>query len=171
MKSYNIYISILSIFLSCILFCACSRDFKDISITGYLNKSEHAISMEFHKPGTYTGTWISGTIEKDSLLLLGRDLSNKKPKKLPIIAYEPTTDSVVVIFGKSKRLVFLSKSIEKRQPGYVAYDDPRSLMNEKNYERNIPEAEQPKSRFPMDSRFTFIKEDYDKAIECNGNCE
>jgi hypothetical protein len=71
-------------------------------------------------------------------------------------------DSIIVTFDESiKKTHHSYKNIDGTNG--IKYDDPRNLLNEKNYVLNIREST--KKRQELEYRYTFSKEDYEEALK------
>ncbi len=78
-----------------------------------------------------------------------------------------TCDSVVIKFSNGKKLIYVGVEIQSLQnkicknSDCIIIDDPRSILNSSNYEKNI--TDETKRKLETELIFTLTREDYIKA--------
>ena len=143
------------------LLIACNSNTHTNSDTIFVNNSGHRILIASYSQGKLmSNSEIQIAVSQNAIYKTGnRGLSTGGTS---YASHMLPADSIIVTYDES---------IKKSHHSYknlggtngIKYDDPRNLLNEKNYVLNIREST--KKRQELEYRYTFSKEDYEEALK------
>jgi len=148
------------VFVLCSMLVACNGDSETKSNTVFANNSEHRILITSY----YHGMIMSNS-EVDIAIAQSKSFSRTErglPKGGTSYASYFLPDSIIVTYDGA---------IEQLHGGYkntgsvkgINHEDPRNLLNEKNYVLNIIESK--KRSQELEYVYTFTKDDYEQALK------
>lgn len=139
-----------------ILIVSCDRNDDNKFIRSYIleNSTNHKIELKFFNRGERY--FIGDNILNENRTIFSRKSSDQMARVASAIAAYQGPDSLVIIFDNNRKGKITWNGDNTTLEGInknLFSDEVYTIENNENY------------------RYVFIEEDYNNAIDCNGNCD